>query len=88
VQPPKSPMAKAFDKMEREEVYRSYSRSRIDQNGSIKGGNERKLSVLEKTLSVLGDISARGAGGGIATKPASPIAARRDLGEHRLSYKS
>ena len=80
-------MAKAFDKMEREEMFRSYSRSRIDQNGSIIG-NERKLSVLEKTLSVLGDISARGAGGGIATKLASPIAARRDLGEQRLSYKS
>ncbi len=36
-------------------------------------GIERKKTILEQTLSILGDISSRGAGGGIATKLASPI---------------
>ncbi len=42
-----------------------------------------KTSFLEKKLSMLGDISSRGMGGGAQTKFASPIAERRQLAEYK-----
>ena len=45
------------------------------------------MSILERTLSLLGDISSRGVGGGVATNTASPIVARREKAEVRLSVR-
>ena len=72
--------------MEKEELSRSYT------NTSHKSYNEsytqeRKMSILERTLSLLGDISSRGIGGGVATNTASPIVARREKAEVRLSVR-
>lgn len=63
--------------MEKEELLRSYTKN---SHISYKNNNpaDRKMSILEHTLSMLGDISSRGVGGGVATKIASPIVARRE----------
>ena len=86
INPPKSPLARALAQMEREEQLRSFTnKSRV----SYYDNNEKeRKSLIEKALSVLGDISSRGVGGGVATNTASPIVARRELAENRLSVKS
>ena len=73
--------------MEKEELLRSYTnKSHISYNEGQT--QERKMSILEQALSVLGDISSRGVGGGVATNTASPIVARREQAELRLSVRS
>ncbi len=61
---------------EKEELSRSRYMSHLSARENYP--EERKMSVLEHALSVLGDISSRGVGGGVATKLASPIMARRE----------
>jgi len=61
---------------EKDELSRSRYMSHLSARENYT--EERKMSVLEHALSVLGDISSRGVGGGVATKLASPIMARRE----------
>jgi|LauGreDrversion4_2_1035121.scaffolds.fasta_scaffold686632_1 hypothetical protein len=61
---------------EKDELSRSRYMSHLSARENYP--EERKMSVLEHALSVLGDISSRGVGGGVATKLASPIMARRE----------
>ncbi len=71
----KSPITSVI-RREREELSRSRNMSHLSVRENYT--EERKMSVLEHALSVLGDISSRGVGGGVATKLASPIMARRE----------
>jgi hypothetical protein len=50
---------------EKEELSRSRYMSHLSARENYP--EERKMSVLEHALSVLGDISSRGVGGGVAT---------------------
>jgi hypothetical protein len=70
---------------EKEELSKSGYMSHLARENCAE---ERKISILEHALSVLGDISSRGVGGGVATKLASPIVARREQAELRLSIRS
>jgi hypothetical protein len=69
--------------MEKERSFTN--KSRISQYDSHP--QERKPSFIEQALSVLGDISSRGVGGGVATNTASPIVARREQAEIRMSIR-
>ncbi len=73
--PLRSPMTSVI-RREKDELSRSRYMSHLSARENYP--EERKMSVLEHALSVLGDISSRGVGGGVATKLASPIMARRE----------
>jgi hypothetical protein len=85
VNPLKSPLTSII-KREKDEFSRSRYMSHLSAREQYP--EERKISVLEHALSVLGDISSRGVGGGVATKLASPILARREQAELKMSIKS
>jgi hypothetical protein len=68
--------------MEKERSFTN--KSRISQ---YEAHPHERTSFIEKALSVLGDISSRGVGGGVNTNTASPIVARREQAEIRMSIR-